>query len=416
MPCVAGEPAGRQRGGRRRCSSRRPASRPPSVTPVALTRTPQPRQRRQGPGQVAAIGRGAEQDVAGLARSRTSAAQGLGDHARPPAARRPLGRVDRDHRRHERRRARAAADRPARLPTTIPTARPGRPRPGVRPSVATSAPIRARWPSGDLADDPDLAGHQISRRSARKSTIWRGRDRGRLADDAGRRAGAAACARRPRLSWRRAPPTGSRIEPEVGQRPGHDLLRAGGHDPLQRRVARLAQRLRRHDEGRQRRLEHVVAGRAEAVHARPGRRPARSSPAYDRYGRPSSVAIPGGDDAAAAVRGVGAGQDQVVLEAAAARPPGRATVVSVSDPASAGIASRGRRAGRPSPGPCAASRGRPPGPSSAASPRLAGGLDQLEGGLEGVLVVGVDDRRDAGPVDAQVRRPVAPGRSYRAPA
>ena len=44
------------------------------------------------------------------------------------------------------------------------------------------------------------------------------------------------------------------------------LFRAG-HDPLERRVARLAERLRAADDRRHRRLEHVVAGRADAPDA-----------------------------------------------------------------------------------------------------------------------------------------------------
>ena len=90
-----------------------------------------------------------------------------------------------------------------------------------------------------------------------------------------------------------APPTAGRVELEIGERLRHDLLRAGSHDSLERRVARLAEQLRAHDERRHRRLQHVEAGRADPTDAHG---PAAAIGLDLRRGRqvrqPSSVATP----------------------------------------------------------------------------------------------------------------------------
>ena len=126
--------------------------------------------------------------------------------------------------------------------TTIPTTSRPAVSPRSRASVATSVLMRARPPSGPgFRDDPQGA-HQMIRRSARNvddpggpvgrvsRTISRG--------GTGRRQPAVE---RPRRRDRAA--DRRRVEPEVRERPRDDLLAPRGHDPLERRVARLAERL-----------------------------------------------------------------------------------------------------------------------------------------------------------------------------
>src|SRR6266480_2542896 len=49
----------------------------------------------------------------------------------------------------------------------------------------------------------------------------------------------------------------ARLEPEVAERDRLLRLLLRAHDPLQRRVARLVDRVRDRDDGRERRLDHV---------------------------------------------------------------------------------------------------------------------------------------------------------------
>ena len=73
-------------------------------------------------------------------------------------------------------------------------------------------------------------------------------------------------------------PTAPASTPEIGE--GDDLLRLllGAHDPLERRVARLVDRVGDGDDGRKRRLDHVVAVLGLALRPAPCRRRARASP------------------------------------------------------------------------------------------------------------------------------------------
>ena len=111
-----------------------------------------------------------------------------------------------------------------------------------------------------------------------------------------------------------APPTSPPVEPEVVESQDGDLLGTGAHDPLQGRVARLAEELGPDHEGGQADLNGLLAVAHEPAHAElavarhPDRRGARDQVQAEQ-GRD-----PGSDDPAAAIRAVGAGQDQVVVQ------------------------------------------------------------------------------------------------------
>ena len=120
--------------------------------------------------------------------------------------------------------------------------------------------------------------------SARKSTIFCGGGAVVLDRAASRRAGAAAGGRAPRCASP-ASPARPAVDAEVGERERLLRLRLRAHDPLQRRVARLVDRVRDGDDGRQRRLDHVVAELGLPLHRAPCRRRRSSSAACETSGR-----------------------------------------------------------------------------------------------------------------------------------
>ena len=199
-------------------------------------------QRRERAGDVAAVGPRADEDelrarrarAAPAIRSAATVAHGVvrggrlrdREDARQVRARAPSRRPSGRRRRRSRRRRWPAASRE----------RPGERRDLRRDlgeaTVGGHLADRPRWrrPS----DDPPL-GEERRRPRARPRPVPRGRPASRPAAAAPRRRGPSSSAT--------APPTRRRVDADVGQRLRHDLLRAGGHDPLERRVARLAEGL-----------------------------------------------------------------------------------------------------------------------------------------------------------------------------
>ncbi len=115
----------------------------------------------------------------------------------------------------------------------------------------------------------------MSLRSARKSTTWAaaagaGSRTTRVAPRAG-----GASDRRTRVRGDRAADRRG-VDPEVRQRADGDLLGPGGHDPLERRVARLAERLRARDESRHRPPRGRRSRSGSGAGRGPGRRPGRA--------------------------------------------------------------------------------------------------------------------------------------------
>ena len=248
--------------------------------------------------------------------------------------------------------------------------------------------------------DPD-AGHQMSRRSARSATTWRAASSGssRTTRVGGARLGGA---RVHDLRGRAGRPDGRRVDPEIRQREGRDLLVARGHDPLERRVARLAEGLGAADEGRHRRLEHVVPRRRDAVDPDL----AGGGVRLDRRGI-GQVRQPGQhrdarrDDPGTAVRRVDAREHEIEFEGLerGGEDPGRGDRARAAD-RRVGHEHAARRAH----GQRLAHRLGRGGRRHREQDHLAlaGRLDELERLLEDVLVIAVDDRGAVRPVQAPV--------------
>ena len=348
------------------------------------------------PGHVAAVRGHAEHDVR---HALVEQPGHLGDEVRRDDLVRG-GRVGhRDHPREVRRRAPAAAVRGS-ASTTRPTARPAR---GLGEGPGERRDLGRELGQGavrDLGDGEDRGRHQMILRSARKSAISRAASAaGAWMTRPAARAGGGSAFR----TLVAQPPRRGEVRAEVAERAARDLARAGGHDPLQRGVARRAEGLGAGDDRGHRGLDQVVALGGQPADAdacrRPG--PARSRPRRTAAGRPRRAATPAATAPAmpsdvsmpASSRSNGSAFGRLGQHPDRGRQVG-ALERRVRDVDAARRAHRQGLAHR--------LRGVPRGHRQH-DDLAAVRLDELERRLERVLVVAVDDGGRGGAVEPQVR-------------